>query len=393
VGTLIQLYIIELHGTVIDVGLAITLFNAVGIPASIFWGFATDRLESRRSLIAVSSAAISVNLIFLLFAPSIYGASFVYAVFSFVSSASATPANLLIMETQRKPLWATAFARLSMVSSIGTTLGLVLGVAWSSYLSLQLLVVPLAFCSLLSAVLSFVMIRQPPFIFEEEIIVMERPSLQSRLLALPLVFLRVPGLVDFKAVFKGLRNTLTRQLPLLYLSTFVFYVSSGLFNTSLVPSLGAAGLTGSQIFIASTMATVVEAASFYYAGPYIVRRDLRKSSVTGLILRSACFATIGLFAATTTGLTYLGAIFVLYPLAAGLAFALYYTSSNIMLFNTLGPRNQGARLGVYSALVGIGATLGSFVSGYLSFNLGFPVTCVFAAIGLGVCALLTPNFE
>jgi hypothetical protein len=35
VGTLIQLYILELHGTVFDVGLAITLFNAVSIPAAI----------------------------------------------------------------------------------------------------------------------------------------------------------------------------------------------------------------------------------------------------------------------------------------------------------------------------------------------------------------------
>ncbi|MDA4116405.1 MAG: hypothetical protein OK442_07620, partial [Thaumarchaeota archaeon] len=49
VSTLIQLYILELHGTVIDVGLAITLFNAVSIPAAVLWGFVTDRFQSRRT--------------------------------------------------------------------------------------------------------------------------------------------------------------------------------------------------------------------------------------------------------------------------------------------------------------------------------------------------------
>ena len=77
--------------------------------------------------------AVSANLILLPLAKSISGAALIYALFSLVSSASATPANLLIMETQRKSRWASAFARFSMISSVGTTLGLLLGIAWSSY--------------------------------------------------------------------------------------------------------------------------------------------------------------------------------------------------------------------------------------------------------------------
>jgi hypothetical protein len=45
VGTLIQLLILNLHGTVIEVALAITLFNAVGVPAAVVWGFVTDRFH------------------------------------------------------------------------------------------------------------------------------------------------------------------------------------------------------------------------------------------------------------------------------------------------------------------------------------------------------------
>ena len=390
VATLIPLYILELHGTVIDVALTITLFNAVSIPAAIIWGFVTDRFQSRRTIIVLSSVAISGNLILLPLANSISGAALVYALFSLISSASATPANLLIMETQRKSRWASMFARFSMVSSVGNTLGLVLSTAWSVYLPVSLLVLPLSALSLASALLSFVMIREPPISFEREFIVLQKRSLQQRLLAIPLVFLRTPNLVDFKAVFKGLRSALTRQLPLLYLSIFVFYLASGLFNTSFVPSLLAAHLSDSQAFLISLLAMVVQTASFYFAGPYVEKRDLRKSAVAGLLLRSGCYAVIGVLALLATGLPYLAGILVLYPLASGLAFAVYYTASNTMIFNTLGVKNQGSRLGVYSALVGVATTLGSFISGYISFYFGFLATFVLASALLGVCAILVP---
>ena len=390
VGTLIQLYILELHGTVIDVGIAITLYNAVSIPAAVIWGYVTDRFQSRRTILALSCVAISANLIVLPVAKSISGAALVYALFSLVSSASATPANLLIMETQRKSRWAYAFARFSMVSSVGTTSGLLLGIAWSSFLPIQLLVLPLSVLSLASAILSVVMIREPVVPFERELIALQRRSLQQRLLAIPLVFLRLPNLVDFKSVFRGMRNTLTRQLPLLYLSIFVFYLASGLFNTSFIPSLRAAGLSASEVFLVVMTANFAQTASFYFAGPYVEKRDLRKAAVAGLSVRVACYAGIGILVGFTRGLSYLGGTLLLYPIAGGLAYAIYYTSSNTMIFNTLGARNQGSRLGVYSALVGVATMVGSLVSGYVSFYFGFLATFVLAAFCLAGCALLIP---
>ncbi len=393
VGTLIQLYILELHGTVIDVGLATTLYSGVGIPAAILWGFVTDRFQSRRSIIVLSSVAVSGNLILLPLVRSISGAALIYALFALFSSASATPVNLLIMETQPKSHWAFAFARISMVSSVGSTLGLVLSAAWAGYLPVSLLVIPLSAFSMTSALLSFVMIRNPPFAFEEEVIVMQKRSLQQRLLRIPLVFLRIPRLVDFKAVFNGLQNTLTRQLPLLYLSIFAFYVASGLFNTSLVPSLHAAGLSGSIIFFVTMVAMGVQTLSFYIAGPFVEKRDLRKSVVVGLLIRSTCYASIGILAGIASVAVFLGGVLIFYPIAGGVAFAIYYTASNTMIFNTLGAKNQGSRLGVYSALVGIGTMLGSFVSGYVSFYFGFLATFVLAAILLGGSAVLIPTIS
>jgi MFS family permease len=64
-----------------------------------------------------------------------------------------------------------------------------------------------------------------------------------------------------------------------------------------------------------------------------------------------------------------------------------------MVFNTLGGEGQGHSLGVYSALVGIATLVGSLVSGFTSFFLGFSTTFIIAAAFLGLSAWLASLLE
>jgi MFS family permease len=389
VGTYVQLYILELHGTVIDIGLATTLFNAVSIPAAMIWGFATDRIRNRRTIVIASYLAVTMTLISFLSAKTIYGIEVLYAIFSLVSSASATPLNLLVMETQPKSRWAPAFARFSMITSIGVTLGLLLGVAWADYLPFHLIVVPLGVLSVVSAIISFVMIREPSITFEREVIVMVKRSFYERLLVVPMLFLKIPRLIDFRLVFKGIKYELTRDPTIIYLSIFAFYLASGIFNTSLVPSLYRANVSKSQVFLVSLVAMIIQVIAFNSLGRRMERRGLRETAVQGLVLRGLSYAAIGIAVFFLTGFWYLGINLIFYPLAAGIAYAAYYAASNVMVFNTLGRANQGSTLGVYSAIVGFATMLGSFVSGFISFFLGFHITFIVAAIWLGIAAALT----
>ncbi len=379
----------QLRGSVIDVGLAITLYNAVGIPAAMIWGFVTDRFHKRLTIIAACYAAVSVTLFLFLFANSVYGVALLYAVFAFVSTAAATPLNLLIMETQPKSKWALSFAIFSMVSSIGITVGVAFGFVWSAFFPLQFIVIPLAALSLISTVMSVVMIKEPSFVFERQMMTLDRKSFFERILTLPMIFLRIPRAVDFRSVFRGMRYDLTRQVPLLYLSIFAFYLASGIFNTSFAPSLVTSGVSNSEIFLISFVSMVIQTVSFYFAGPYIEKTSLRRTAVGGLVLRSLCYAAIGISSIFFVGLDYLGSSLVFYPLAAGIAFAAYYTASNTMVFNTLGQRSRASTLGVYSALVGIATMIGSLVSGFTSFYVGYYSTFVLAALCLGGAAVLT----
>jgi MFS family permease len=388
VATLIQLLILNMHGTVIDVGLAITLSNTVIVPAAVVWGFVTDHFHRRRPIIVVSYLATAGVLFMFLFANTRYLVSLLYALFSLVSSASTTPLNLLIMETERKQKWASAFAKFSMISSIGQTVGLILSVAWGFFFPLIYIVVPLAILSIMSAVLSVLMIKESGLIFEQHLIAMNRPSFRQRLQAVPLFFLRVPRLSDFIRVFRLLRSELTREMPILYFSIVMFYFASGLFNTSIVPAMQANNISSLLIFLITAIVMLVQIAAFRYSGPYTEKKSLVKASVEGLVLRSACYGLLGVSLYVISGAWFLIPVLILYPVASGIAFAVYYTASNTMVFNTIGRAGQGHSLGVYSALVGIATLAGSLVSGYASFFLGFSTTFIVAAAFLVLSAWL-----
>ncbi len=390
-GTLVQLYLIELNGPhlgTLYASLAVAIFNGVGIPASIFWGFTTDRLHKRRVIIAGSYAAMALVLTSFYFDRSTGGTILIYSVFSFVSAAAATPLNLLIMEKEHKSKWAGAFARLSMMSSVGNVCGLLLSTVWVEVLPLLLLSIPLSLLSLTSAAIAALTIGEPPFVLERETMVMRKPSFFNRLLASPVIFLTVPRLSDFRRVFRGLRSGLTNYVPLFYISTVLFYLSSGLFNTSFVPAMSSFGIPESGIFAVILAGMVVQTLAFQYLGKFTESRSLVVGSVQGLLLRGFSYSAIGIAALFFTGVLFLAPALLLYPLAAGVAYAAYYTSSNTMMFNTVQKKNPGAALGVYSAVVGFAATAGSLLSGPISVFSGFYVTFTISGVLLYIAVFV-----
>jgi MFS family permease len=382
IGTLVQLYLIELNGVKLGTlyaSLAVAIFNGVGIPASIFWGFTTDRVHKRRVIVATSYSMMAVLLGSFYFVRSTAGTILMYALFSFASAAAATPLNLLIMETEKKSKWAPTFARLSMMSSIGNVGGLVLSTVWVEALPLLLLSIPLSAFSLTSAALAVLTISEPTFVLERGVIAARKPSFFQRLLAFPMLFITIPRVSDFRRVFRGLRFGLTSYVPLFYISTVLFYLSSGLFNTSFVPAMSFLGISEGGVFAVILSGALVQSLAFQFAAGYIGEKSLVSTSVQGLLVRGACYAAIGVGSFFISGSLFFFSVLVLYPVAAGLAFAFYYTSSNTMMFNTV-RRSPGSSLGVYSAVVGMASTAGSLVSGVISLYSGFYATFILAGM-------------
>ena len=396
-GAMVQLYLLYLDGQVLGTiysGLASAVYNGISIPAALFWGVTIDRLHKRRSLIALSYTLTALALVSFYFDRTAEGTIATYSVISFVSFASATPLNLLIMETEKKGKWAGAFANLSMVSSVGNVAGLVLSTVWTDILggpelaAIRALFLLMSALSVTSAGLSLIMIKEPAFVFERETIVRRRPSFFSRLLANPVFFLVIPSVSDFRRAFRGLRSSLTQQVPLFYISTIFFYVSSGLFNTSFVPAMHLFSMPDQQVLGVILAGMVVQTLAFRVAGSFVGRRSLISTSIQGLLIRGWSYFGVGVAALFLSGPSFVIPALILYPLAGGIAFAVYYTSANTMMFSTVQSKSAGAALGVYSAVVGIAAMGGSLVSGFISVGVGYSTTFIlsgillFAAVGI-----------
>jgi MFS family permease len=391
-STFIQIALLQYYGQTagtVYIGLITTVYNGITIPAAMIWGFATDKMHRRKPIISISFVLVGVDLLALYFTRSAFGVGLVYGIFALFASASATPYNLLIMETQPKSSWASAFAIFSMIGTLGNVIGLLLSVVWVAFLPFQWLVIPLSALCLVSAALGVFLLKEPSFLFEREMIVMQKPSFSHRLLAVPLMFLHVPRLQDFKRVFNGLRHELTSQVPILYLSIVAFNIAGGIFNTSLTPAMSRNGLSQSDIYGVYLVAMIIQVVAFRYAAPYIARRTLIKTSVGGLVLRSICYALMGVSVYLITGIWFLVPSIIFYPIAAGIAYAIYYTASSTMVFNSLGAKGHGSSLGVYSALVGIASMIGSLISGFTSVYLGYYITFILAACFLVAAAVLT----
>lgn len=393
VGIFVQLSLLKADGPqqgLVYIALATFIFWVVSIPAAIIWGLATDRLHRRKLIIVTSYGITAIYLFSFFFATSTSAIIFVYALISFISVASATPLNLLIMETEPKNRWAAGFARLSLVASVGTILGYLLSAVWVQFLpGLTIwLVVPLGLLALCSTVLSATLIQEPRFVFERETIVMQRTGLFQRLRASPLIFVGIPRVYDFRRTFDGLRNQLTSYVPLLYLSIVVFYLASGIFNTSFVASLTAHSLTQSEVYVVNVVGLVAQVLAFQGAGRYIARWSLNGAAVQALVLRGAAYAALGVASLLVGGIRFIIPTLILYPISSGLAYSIYYTASNTMIFNSIRGNSPGSTLGVYSAMVGLSTALGSLVSGLVSYYLGFQTTFVLAGALLGVAALI-----
>ena len=384
-GTMVQLYLITLNGQALGTiygGLASAIYNGISIPAALFWGVTIDRLHKRKGMIALSYALTAVALVSYFFDSTTAGTIGRYGVISFVSLASATPLDLLIMETEPKSRWAGTFARLSMVSSVGNVAGLLISTLWTDALPNQLvfLFVPMGAFAVTSSAMAMALIEEPSFVFERETVAARRPSFFTRLLANPVFFVTIPSAADFRRAFRGIRSTLTRSVPLFYISTILFYFSSGLFNTSFVPAMHLFSMPDQEVFAVILAGMVVQTVAFHYAGKFVGSRSLILTSIQGLMLRGWAYVGIGIAAIFLAGPVFALPALILYPVAGGVAFAVYYTSSNTMMFTTVQSKSAGAALGVYSAVVGVASMVGSFASGFISVYDGYNTTFILSGV-------------
>ena len=382
-NTMVPLYILYLGGDVVQVALITTLYNAVLIPASVFWGRVTDRLGRRRVFFVIASGGTTAIFAAMFLLPDLGALAALYAALGLVVTANAVAANLLVMETSERKDWISSYSTLYLTVSLGSIVGVAVGILWTSTLPLGAFLLFCAAATCASVGLSYRLISEPAAAPETD-----GPSSSPAPAGLPSRLRRDAALFAHRlAVSQGaargalgaLRRGATAGSALLFISAFLFMAGSAFFNTPFVPFLVHSGVGDNEVFAISLINTV--AATAVYRWMNRIARWIGGARVGpySIVARTAlCLVLAAAAALAVSGFAMFSLAMAFYALM-GLTYASWNSSTSVALLASLGRGSRGSLLGLYAALGALGTVAGSLFTGYVAYYLGYQTTFVVAA--------------
>lgn len=391
VSTIVILYILSIGGNVIDASFAITFGSALAIPAAYFWGRVVDRFNNKKSMIIFSYAGLAFFLVMMFFTENILFVILLYGALSFVIGANATPLNMLVMENSPKDQWPAVFSKFQFIVSLGGGMGFALSTALLGFVSIRFLPLMFGLVAIPSIVMSMILIYEPARMLPRKLMLSNIHSFITRVMMQPVLLISTPKLSVFKIIF-NIGNKMHRPksyLGALYLAIFAFFISSGLFNTAYPVGLKDIGLTEFTIFLIITIGIFIQVFTFAYFGNYVAKRIKTRMLPNAILLRGGSYIAIAFIFLTFTkfpGFIILN--IVLYAIGAGLAYSLYYTASNTLVFEAIGTEHRASKLGIYTSLISVSFLLGALLAGYISYYLGYSASFVVAGLLLVASAFI-----
>ncbi len=384
-GVLLPLYILDLHGTVYNVAIAITLFEFISIPASILWGELTDRLNKIKLFVLISIIGLfPILLIFYLlaFVPVIEGA---YGVYAFIATASSPAINILIMSRKRNPALPKYFSRYSVLSISGSLIGTIPGLFISDVFIKPYLLF-LVLLNVVSLILALLFIKSDKFLKPAE---EHRKSVRKSFAILNMLSVtpyQLTGQQLIERIRSGLKNEKIRHIYALLATISLFEVGLFLFNTSYIPYLSANSVSYNDIFLINIMNSLAQLSVYL-----LVLSFIRKVNLDSYYKMSTIVRSIG-YVVAFVPVMLLPAYFLAFNLAgyfiAGIAYAVWNVASSVLLYIEIKDIGKGHYVGVWAALLGLSAGVGAFLSGVISSQIGYVATFSAAIATLFVSFLI-----
>jgi predicted MFS family arabinose efflux permease len=263
-------------------------------------------------------------------------------------------------------------------------IGLAVGFVWTSLLPLSLFLLFCALAAGVSAALSYYLVDEPVITLESSQLVFHPLSYASRVYhGITTVFQHLvidpPSPKDVLKTLRAIRAGSMTGRALLFLSTFFFTTASGLLNTAFTPFLVSAGVTDNEVFALSLVNVLVQTLAYRVVGRIVGRFGGVRIGSYALVGRTALYMGFAGVALVFVGFDLFVITTTLFALV-GVAYALWNSSTSVVLFSSLGEKTkQGNILGGYAALTALGSVAGSLVTGYISFYQGYSTTFSIAA--------------
>ncbi len=373
ISTLVPLAILALGGSVIDVGFSSVAYSLALIPAPLIWGYICDVTGARKKVMVLASVVLLASTIAMYWSNSLPVIILAFAAIAHATGMMSPALNLLIIGSLPRAAWDRGYTASSWYSTVGTVAGLVAGLLWELFFPLTTFLVICAVFAAASIALTVLMVEEPSITIERRTLVVSPQAFVGRLTQLPLMFEKLPRLSDFRSMVKLAREELTRDAPVIILSSALFSASLNVFYTSYTPYLKANQLPDWQVYLTSAYVNAMNGVS----SRYVLRR--LKGSVTPTIASAAlAVRAMGMILAAALAIFVFGPKTLYTTLVTftllGLAYTIISLNLNSLFYKALPAGHQGGFLGVYSTFNGAALFAGSLASGYISFYLGYPIT-------------------
>ncbi len=393
VGNLaMTLRIVELGGSVSDVGLAALLYNLFFALTSPIWPIVlTPRIGRRKT---VGLGALLTSIAFTLSIPASSPMHIVLLNIVYGLGASMIPPALTVIfiEFLEKPR-ARVIGFLNQVSGVGWLLGLLVG----SYPGVELkdLLFIASAIGLVAAIESVLLLPEPLGILEARRIAVLSliPWISDRARQLPVILFQYPRLsrliVLLMDIYKSLKIRLSRTLPLINLGTIVLFTSIGLFFTVIPVYLRSyMGLSDSSVFALNAVAALVSTIMFTYVSRIAEVNDRVWSILLSAVaLRTLLFtAPVAYMTMTNLDMVVYVSLIVLFALF-GTTWSMIALSLNTLVISLSEINRRDERLGQLNTMISTGIILGSILAsltGKLGYATSFITAGVLAALALAI---------
>ncbi|MGC8995820.1 MAG: MFS transporter [Thermoplasmata archaeon] len=385
ISTILTLYLIS-NPLLKDAEIYISIMMSGGTIASVIstylFGKITDRINNKNYIIIFSFTGVTLSILIFLFLSNPIFIIINYFLYSFFSSASSAPINIIIMETIEENLWKKAFSNLQFASSFGSTLGFIISFAFTlNFYVLSLLYISFIL-SIISLILLIILLPKTKRKIDRKEFLLNIYVYMSRLFYNPFLYVRLTNESIWKTIknlnFKKIKNN---NITYLSIATFIFYIGSGLFNTMYPAALKVKTNSDFLSFLILSIGMIIQTLSYL-----LIWKKTKFFAKSDNLIKAIFGRGISYFIISFTFLLpfpiFMGLNILFYPIAAGLAFSIFYTVSNIIAFEIIGNNARGRKMGLYTSMIQIGVFVGSFLSGYITENFGYTVDFLLASISV-----------
>ena len=344
------------------------------VPFTILWGNLSDRVAHRKYFLVASFLATGVSIILIALASNLLTYFWLNVVEGLASAASAPIGTMLLLETRNKRWWPQDIGFFGLISGLGTTIGLALGFVWLFVIHVgSSIIAVMTGLLILSGVLAIVGAFIAWAWIEEPATRIERRSV-SDLLNLHRGVVervrhfrtRVLNLVDLT---RGRSERLPRKEYLFLAALGVMTVGFAMFYGPFPVFLWQdAHLSDAAIFITYLGASAASTALFFHSGKIVESHSPKYiflESLGGRVVLMLLFIWGPLYILFGLGSPALVGWLTLLNALLGVTWAFISTASTVFLVRLVGRSSRGRALGLYNAVAGAGALVGTLIGGWL----------------------------